>query len=177
MSDAARDSTDQALFADWVCAHGKAVRGFLRAMLPRADWADELCQEVFCRAWQARDRYREQGSARAYLLRIADRLACDRTRQSHVQVQLDENGWHEHEPVSSLAEPSQVVALGEQTQLLAEALGRLSPVQRRVLLLRYYGQFSFAEIAAMLGCRLNTALSHAHRGLELLRTLLGERSP
>ena len=176
MNDTPGASSDETRFAQWVHTHGKAVRGFLRGMLRQADLADELCQEVFCRAWQARGRYREEGNSRAYLLRIADRLACDRSRQAR-PVQLDEAGWRANEPVSRGAEPSQAVALGEQTQLLAEALEQLSSVQRRVLLLRYYGQFNFAEIAAMLDCPLNTTLSHGHRGLEALRRLLEAKSP
>ena len=55
---------------------------------------------------------------------------------------------------------------------MAAVLGELSPLQQRVLLLRYYGQLSFAEIAEIIGCPLNTALSHCRRGLEALRTRL-----
>jgi DNA-directed RNA polymerase specialized sigma24 family protein len=42
--------------------------------------------------------------------------------------------------------------------------------------LRYYGDLPFTEIAAMMGCPVNTALSHCHRGLLALRRLLVERS-
>jgi RNA polymerase sigma-70 factor (ECF subfamily) len=175
--DPRHDTDDQERFAQWVCAHGKAVRGFLGAMVRRADVADELTQEVFYRAWQARSRYRELGSARAYLLRIADRLACDRHRRGEPEVHLDESGWRRHEPPSPAAEPSQTVALVEERELLAEALDRLTASQRRVLLLRYYGQLSYAEIAAAMVCPLNTVLSHAHRGLGTLRQLLVKKSP
>ena len=61
-------------------------------------------------------------------------------------------------------------AIGE----VHRALEQLSPPQRRVLLLRYYGQMSFAEIAHIMEIPLNTVLSHCHRGLEKLRKLLGE---
>ena len=63
----------------------------------------------------------------------------------------------------------------EENEQLAAALDQLSPPQRRVLLLRYYGQFSFAEIAEMIDCPLNTTLSHCRRGLEALRALLVEK--
>ena len=60
---------------------------------------------------------------------------------------------------------------------MAEALDQLSVPQRRVLLLRYYGDMSFEEIAATLECPLNTALSHCRRGLLALRRLLsGEQA-
>jgi DNA-directed RNA polymerase specialized sigma24 family protein len=45
------------------------------------------------------------------------------------------------------------------------------------LLLRYYGELSFAEIGRMLGCPVSTALSHCRRGLLALRETLLERVP
>ncbi len=151
------------------------MRGFLLASVRRGDVADELSQEVFCRAWQARQNYREQGAARAYLLRIADRLVCDRGRRNGTPVNLDRDGWQRHEPVCADADPPAAAMRVEENGQLAKALDRLSPPQRRVLLLRYFGQFTFAEIAEMIGCPLGTTLSHCRRGLEVLRGLLAEK--
>jgi RNA polymerase sigma-70 factor, ECF subfamily len=175
MFDRGRNADDEQLFAQWVHQYGKAVRGFLLAMVRHTDVADDLTQEVFCRAWQARSRYCEQGNARAYLLRIADRLACDRGRRSERQVNLSDNAWRQCEPCDEAGGPAGAVVVAEQMEQLAAALDRLSPIQRRVLLLRYYGQFSFAEIAGVIDCPLNTTLSHCHRGLEALRKLLVEK--
>ena len=161
-------------FADWGRDHGEAVRGYLRAMVRRLDLADDLTQEVFARAWQARSRYRERGHARAYLLRIADRLVCDRSRKAGRELTLDEKSWKQLEPVSRALEPSEAMARAEAASQLAAALDRLSPVQRRVLLLRYYGDLSFAEIAEIVRCPLSTTLSHCRRGLLMLRKLLVE---
>jgi RNA polymerase sigma-70 factor (ECF subfamily) len=172
MVDGRHTTDDERLFEGWVREHGGAVRGFLRAMVRHWDVADDLTQEVFRRAWQARARYHEKGSARAYLLRIADRLACDRGRRSQTPINLSDDGWKKHEPFSSDDEPSHKVLLAEATEQLNAALDQLPPVQQRVLLLRFYGQFTFVEIAAMIDCPLNTTLSHCRRGLETLRKRL-----
>ena len=161
-------------FADFGHAHADAVRGYLLAMVRRTDVADELAQEVFLRAWQARRRYCEQGTARAYLLRIADRLVCDRHRRSCREVNLDEQTWTRIEPAGPASDPARPMEQTEAVRQLAAALDELSPVQRRVLLLRYYGELSFAEIAEITECPLSTALSHCHRGLKALRKLLAE---
>src|SRR5438105_1148494 len=84
--------------ARWVREHAGAVRGYLLGMVRRADVADDLVQEVFQRAWQARERYRDQGHERAYLLRIADRLVVDRSRRRMREVNVDEATWREVEP-------------------------------------------------------------------------------
>ena len=135
--------------------------------------AEDLTQEVFCRAWEARGNYQEQGKSLAYLLRIADRLVCDQRRRRKPDVSMDCDGWKRHEPASPTPTPLEAVATSEQTALLVVAMERLSPIQRRVLLLRYYGQLSFAEIAQITENPLNTTVSHCRRGMETLRKILG----
>jgi len=92
-------------FEAWGREHAPSVRGYLLAMVRRNDVADDLTQEVFLRAWQARDRYREQGNARAYLLRIADRLVVDRARKSGRELNLNEENWNQIEPPDDVDEP------------------------------------------------------------------------
>lgn len=163
---------DASLWSDWSQAHAPAVRGYVMAMVRRPDLVDDLVQEVFCRAWQARDRYREQGNARAYLLRIADRLMCDRGRKLGREVNVSEEGWKQIEPVHREQGPAEGLAREEAFRQLGAAMDSLSPAQRRVLLLRYYGELSFSEIGEIVGCPTGTALSHAHRGLLALRKLM-----
>jgi RNA polymerase sigma-70 factor, ECF subfamily len=173
----ADDHEHQERFANWVRDHGHAVRGYLLAMVRRSDIADDLCQDVFCRAWQARDRYKDQGKERAYLLQIASRLIVDRGRRNEVQTNLSDETWSIHEPASQTPEPSEAAMMSEQVRLLHATLDQLAPMQQRVLLLRYYGQMDFQEIADTLQTPLNTALSHCRRGLETLRRLLVENTP
>ena len=147
------------------------------AMVRRPDVADELAQEAFFRAWQARHRYHEEGYARAYLIRIADRLVCDYIRRLGHEVQVGDEQWKQVEPASRGAEPDNALLQHESVEQLQAALERLSPAQRRVLLLRYYSDMSFAEIASVMGCPLGTALSHCRRGLQMLRSQLVENEP
>ncbi len=177
MTSSSRSPDDGQPLADWGCVHGRAVRGYLLALVRRPEAAEDLTQEVFYRAWQARGRYREDGHARAYLLRIADRLACDYGRKSGREVHLSEEDWKRLEPADCLEEPANALVRAETSGQLASALDGLSPVQRRVLLLRYYGDLSFSEIAAIVRCPLGTVLSHCHRGLTTLRKLLVKAEP
>ena len=174
MSGATTLQPDHLRVTSWVHEHGESVRGFVFAMVRRDDVADDLVQEVFRRAWQARDRYEENGCARAYLLRIADRLVCDRGRNARREVTLDDSAWQEMEPCDNLAEPRSAMARRETQQSVQDALACLTYSQRRVLLLRFYGDLSFAEIAEQLGCPLGTALSHCRRGLLAMRKKISE---
>jgi RNA polymerase sigma-70 factor (ECF subfamily) len=165
---------DEARLAGWVRDHGRAVRGYVLGLVGRDDVADDLVQEVYRRAWQARDRYHERGSPRAYLLRIADRLVCDHGRRAGREVTLDDARWQEVQPSDGQREPSAGLLRSEARQALDRALAMLTPPQRRVLLMRYYGDLSFAEIAESLDAPLGTVLSHCRRALLALRKILVE---
>ena len=156
----------------WVRDHARAVRGYLLGTTRRPDVADDLLQETFQRAWQARDRYRDDGHERAYLLRIADRLVIDRSRRLGVEINLDETTWHDVEPAAPTDIPLDELARAETSDELATALNQLTLAQRRVLLLRFFGDLTFEQIAETLDCPLGTALSHCRRGLAAMRKLL-----
>jgi len=163
---------DSQTITRWVHEHARAVRGYLLGIVRQPDVADDLTQEVFHRAWQARERYRAQGHERAYLLTIADRLACDRSRRRGAEVTLSETAWQQVEPIADECGPLEALAQREQSAELTGALEKLSLPQRRVLLLRYYGNLEFAQIAETLEAPLSTVLSHCRRGLLALRALL-----
>ena len=169
MQESVELEPDSQRIADWVREHGDAVRGYLRGTVGRSGLLDDLFQEVFFRAWQGRSRYEERGYARSYLLQIADRVACDRFRRSRCEPTLGDEIWSLAEPVDRAASPAQAATNAETAAELTAALKALAPLQRRALLLRYFGQLSFVEIAETIGCPLNTALSHCHRGLQILR--------
>ena len=62
----------------------------------------------------------------------------------------------------------------EQDEKLRRAIDRLPEHQKQVLLLRYYSNLKFVEIAEMLGCPLNTALGRVHKAILKLRQVMGE---
>jgi RNA polymerase sigma-70 factor (ECF subfamily) len=161
----------------WMREHGSAVRGYLAGILRQRHELDDLVQEVFCRAWQHRARYEERGHARTFLLRIADRLACDRLRQAKREGGMKERLLRSLGLANDVHDPAIETLRSEAAQQLHAALASLSPLQRRVLLLRYFGQLTFEEIAGTIECPLNTTLSHCRRGLEKLRGQLSGLAP
>ena len=176
MSDANRANNEREQLTGWVRRHGGAVLGYLTGIVRDRSLAEDLLQEVFCRAWQARQRYRDAGCERAYLLRIADRLACDRARRRKREPAVSGDRPEAAELAARECPPWERMALAETRQMLAAALDSLSEPQRRTLLLRYYGNLDFNQIADTLGAPLNTVLSHNRRGLAALRQLLAEKN-
>jgi RNA polymerase sigma-70 factor (ECF subfamily) len=177
METPSKDLSPDELLASWVREHSAAIRGYALALVRRQDVADDVLQEVFRRAWQVRDSFRRQGQDRAFLIRIADHLVCDRARRLGRELNLDDAGWQAQEPTAEETDPAAIVQWREAEQDLTAALDQLSPGQRRVLLMRYFGGLEFSEIAEQLGCPLNTALSHCRRGLQTLRKLMVSHQP
>ena len=60
----------------------------------------------------------------------------------------------------------------EDTYAVLESLKVLRDIERVVITQRYYGNFTFAEIAKQNGLKLNTVLSHHRRALDKLRPQL-----
>lgn len=170
MGEPLRAGDDRDRLTRWVQEHAGAVRGFLFGLVRRDDVADDLLQETFRRAWQARERYVDDGRERSYLLRIADRLAVDHARRARrPETTVDSDAWRSAEPPSRERAADTSLLHAEAKACLVEALDSLSEAQRRVLLLRFYGGLEFSEIAAELDCPIGTVLSHCHRALGRLR--------
>jgi len=65
-----------------------------------------------------------------------------------------------------------VVVAGTSDVEMWDALARLAPRRRQVLVLRYYLDYTEAQVAEALGCRLGTVKSATHRALQDLRRVL-----
>ncbi|GAB3910472.1 SigE family RNA polymerase sigma factor [Kibdelosporangium lantanae] len=70
------------------------------------------------------------------------------------------------------ATPSERYELAEEHREVLAALDQLPRRQREVLVLRYYSELTYAEVATTLGIHEGTAKSTAAKGLARLRTLM-----
>jgi RNA polymerase sigma factor (sigma-70 family) len=151
---------------DVYAALGPMVLGYLRRFVAR-DEAEDVLQRVFYEVWRNRDRYDPTRSLEAWVLGIARKRAIDQLRRRHANVV----------PIEELRDLA-----GDDGRELAEryaranevrgALERLSPEQREVLTLAYFGELSQSEIADRLGVPLGTVKARSFRGLRRLADLL-----
>ncbi|HNQ22805.1 MAG TPA: sigma-70 family RNA polymerase sigma factor [Phycisphaerae bacterium] len=169
---------------EWlVDAYSARLYGFLWRLTGNRAEAEDLVQEVFVRVVRAIGGYQEDGRFDAWLFRIAANLARDRIRRLHRGREaafVDEEEGEEPVEVSREraatevvhADPSAALELGEDMERLERALTTLPSAERQVILLRHYGNMSFAEVAEAMGTPLGTALARAHRGLRKLRSVM-----
>ncbi len=141
--------------------------------------AEDLTQEVFLRALEHLDSYREQGRFEAWLFRIAINQARDwgrRRRSSHMVVggMVSEDDPSVSGPVDRPIDdpPEARMQKSEEAGRLEAALATLDAGEREVLMLRHYADLSFREIAEALKCPIGTVLARGHRALIKLRDRL-----
>jgi putative glutamine amidotransferase len=128
--------------------------------------AEDVVQEAFVRAWQRLPPGLDHERQRAWLRRTARNLALDevRRRLRRPAISLEDAGWLQ---VQDTAEPDAA----------REALGRLSAHERFVLLLRFQGGFSHAEIAGLLNVSEEAARKRVTRArATFLRTYRAARA-
>jgi len=137
--------------------------------------AEELHQQTWLSVLDHLDRFDPAtvgGGFKAWLFRIATNKANDhwrsRGRDRAAREGLKLVTEHEVPPAGHRLEGT------EQEQKLRRAIEQLPEAQRQVLMLRYYSNMKFVDIAHMLGCPLNTALGRVHKAMIKLRQLMEE---
>jgi len=132
----------------------RVARGVLRNT---AD-AEDVAQEALLRAYRQFDRLRDRNRFRAWLVRIAFRLALDRLR-SGKRRELRDTLWSqpEHQPRAGNAED--LAASNEFQAHLDSALSELPEKLRLVLLLAAMEGHTIDEISGMLGISTGTVKS------------------
>ena len=128
--------------------------------------AEDLRQEAFARAWTSAPRDADRDHLRAWVHRTARNLAVDHLRRRSVRDAVP----FEDEFLGGAAEPDPDARLVAQ-----EALSLLSPHERLLILLRFEGGLSLAEIGTLLDvseeaarkrvARARSALAAAHRAV------------
>lgn len=135
----------------------------LRGELRGAREAEELAQEIFTRAYFSLNRLRDHDAFFPWLLAIADRVLLEHfrsQRRDRKRVELTDDHAVTR-PVES------------DHAALERAVSRLPAQYRQVILLRYYGGYSCAEVALRLKVEVGTVTKSLSRAYAMLREQLG----
>jgi len=165
-----------------VRAHQDRVYAFCARMLSDREEAMDVAQEVFLSAYRNLDGFREEARLSTWLLKIAANRCLNRIRQRTTrasrEVRLFEPETQDGDapafqpPGPEEIRPDRVVENRELGRILAEALARLDPDSRWILLLSDVEGFTNEEIAAMAEIPLGTVKSRIHRARMTLRKIL-----
>ncbi len=169
---------DPHAFARLVTRWEKPIQRLCARMTGDADRAQDLTQTAFARVFARRANWEPSGRFSTFLWRIALNLCYDDLRQTQRRGEcpldgLDEEGGAGYEHfVADEPSPHAQADARERSELVREALLRLPPLYREVVVLRHYEALKFHEIAEVLEIPEGTAKSRMAEALTQLHRLL-----
>lgn len=151
-----RDAFEQ-LYTRYQCR----LCAFFRRRLANTARAEDLTQETFLAVIRGAAGYQPLALFRTYLYAIAmNSLLAERRKQAQ-----------DGSPDDSVREAA-VRPLHDESLWIRQALQRLEPLEREILMLREYEQLSYADIAELLHLPVNTVRSRLFRARMALKQLL-----
>lgn len=162
---------DQAAFARLVAAYQGPVYNLAYRMLGNPGDAEDAAQETFLRAYDRLGTYAPDRKFSSWILSITSHLCIDQLRRRRVNLEsLDEMPAWRDLP-SPTEEPEDAALASEQERALRRALASLPPAYRLPVILRYWHELSYEEIAQATESTVSAVKSRLHRA----RLMLAER--
>lgn len=146
--------------------HGTAVYRLAMSIVRDPALAEDVAQETFIRAWQHRDTYRGEAPLRHWVLRIAHNVAVSTLRSLREEVR---------DPASLPERHADSVAPAVESRMaITDALSRLDPLSRSIVILREVEGLSYAQISELLDAPLPTVKTRLFRARAFLRETMRE---
>ena len=161
-------SGDERAATELVERHASALARFAVSSGERND-VDELVQDTFVRAFSSIDGFRGESSFRTWLFTIERRLLMDRRRSERRRPQGME--INEDDATTEFDALDDLVADEAQARV-RQAIGRLTPTQRDVFVLRVTEGMSYKEIAKTVSTTEGAARVHYHNAMHAIKEFL-----
>ncbi len=168
---------DQDAFAELVYTYQDAVYNLCYRLLSERTEAEDASQEAFLRAYLNLQRYDPSRSFKTWLLTIASNHCIDRLRRRRMQwLSIEDDPLPNLSLSSDEPEPEDVSIMKEQSAALQSILDQLSPEYRAAVVLRYWYDYSYSEIADILDTTESAIKSRLFRARQLLAEKLNPQA-
>ena len=164
-----------AAFGEIVLRYQDRLHNVAYRVLDNAEDAADVVQDVFVNAYLSLKSFKGDSELFTWLYRIAFNTAISWKRKRRGTVSLDagRNGETTYEPPDRSNETSgAALERSEDERLLAEALVKMSPEHRSVLVLKDIDGLKYEEIAVALNVPIGTVRSRLHRARLELKQML-----
>ena len=166
-----------AAFGTLVAKYQRRLYAMALGMVKDPDEARDVVQDALLKAYRNLASFQGQSKFYTWMCRIAINLCIDRARRlvRHGKVEFDEEIDRDEDGDSGISprrlgfDPAQAVVDREIRDRLNEAIARLSPTHRAVLLLREVDGLAYREIADVMECSQGTVMSrlfHARKRMQ-----------
>jgi RNA polymerase sigma-70 factor, ECF subfamily len=146
------------------------VYRFLICFTGNQNDAEDLTQEVFMRVLKSYSNFNNQSNIKTWILSIAKHAAVDQIRKRKFYSIFKES-FFKH-IASNQKSPYESLQINENKKLLHEAISKLKPDYRAIIILRGINEFSIKETAKILECKESKVKVDYHRALSILKKKL-----
>lgn len=171
-------------FSEIVQRYAGELYRFLARFTGNAAAAEDLLQETFLQVHQSAERFDQSRRLRPWLFTIAANKARDwlRSQRRRTEVSLDAEVGRQSEESVTFAEifegnealPEEILGDAEQREMVRRVIEQLPPALRQVLLLGYFQQLPYKDIAEIVGVPVGTIKSRLHTALKRFAVLWKE---
>ncbi len=167
---------DAEAFVQLIEIYQRSVYNLCYRMLGNAEDAEDASQETFFRAFRSLRKYDQQRSFATWLLAIAAHYCIDQIRKRKMTVFSLEDlpivEFADHEPL-----PEVTISRREDQQRVQQLLKTLAETDRAAVILYYWYDFSYEEIAQSLSLTVSAVKSRLHRARRALAESWLEKYP
>lgn len=162
-------------FAELYRLFFRRVFGLCRHLLGATEAAEDAASEVFLRVQRAMKTYDSALPFPRWLLSIASHYCVDQLRRRRVETRVFEPEREELPDPGAGSAPLTSLLAEEQRSAVRAAIGTLPERYRVPLVLRYYSDLSYDQIAGTLGLNRNHVATLIFRAKQELRRALGQK--
>jgi RNA polymerase sigma-70 factor (ECF subfamily) len=129
--------------------------------------AEDAAQETFLRAFNNLRQYDNQRSFLTWLLSIAAHYCIDQIRKRRMNLlSLDDAVYLD--PADTAPGPESTLSMGEEQKKVRMLLEKLSPQDRAAVIMLYWYDLSYDEIAEALSMTVSAVKSRLHRARQVM---------
>jgi RNA polymerase sigma-70 factor, ECF subfamily len=176
----AENSKEADSFAEECLAQVDAMYGVACRLTRNPNEAEDLVQDALVKAIRARHQFLVGTNLKAWLFRILTNTFINKYRRGGLERSLLEgpdadplaDGWVSASTMRQLRDPEQIALLPIIEGEVGRALDALPAEFKLAVILCDVEEFSYEEIAEIMGCPIGTVMSRLHRGRKLLQRSL-----
>ncbi len=168
------EKDNQQAFAELLRLYREPIFFMMLKMTGKPGDAEDLCMEVFGKAFTSIRQYNKKYAFSTWLFRIATNHCIDFIRKQKKNVLNQEANEDIDEPedkfrfVAEMMNPEETFIKSQKAELVRQLVETLKPRYRRLIAMRYFQEFSYEEIATELDLPLGTVKAQLFRAREFL---------
>lgn len=169
-------------FQQLISEHEKRVFNIAYRMLGNIEDAKDVAQEALVKAYRGIKNFKGKSSFSTWLYAIVNNACIDFIRKNRKTnlIYLDKdyeggNGTYKMEIPDRKDTPEEILEKKEVQNLVHESIDQLSPLHKKVIILRDIEEFSYKEIAEILNCSEGTVKSRISRARNNLKLIIQEK--